>query len=103
MKFKNHRFVVGKEKDLETGEIISAPYFHLFRNGRSGYINSETLLSGFRKYRKNGNRKELFQLDEVQMIGLYGKIMIRTVNSIPADYFPKTCEYFSELEKMAAD
>ena len=103
MKFKNHRSVIGKEKDLETWDKITVPYFRLVRNEQSAYINSETYLRQLRKYQENKDHDKMFQLDKIQFIGSNGRIMIESVNSLPAQYFPKTHEYFTGLEKRTVN
>ena len=103
MKFKNHRSVVGKEKDLETEKPISVPYMLLKKVKRFGYLNCDTYIDGLTRYRNNGE-SEIFPLDEIQLIGVGGKVKITAEShGLPADYFPKTRGYFNGLEKRTVN
>lgn len=93
-------------RDIETDEMIVPPYFVLIRvdeltkKDRNVYLNFENFNWRMNEYMENPHGRGIFMQCTLELINEEGRKEVIKPQWIPKEFFPKTFEYFQNMEKI---
>lgn len=87
-------------RDIETDEIVVPPYVVLTRKDKSVYLNFYNFEERMNECMENPPAQNIFVRCALEVINEEDRKEMIKPQLIPKEFFPKTFEYFQNVEKI---